>query len=386
MTSAQRSPSKIHIDPNWTTMDWEQALAWANRLSPKAGKTVLAILGQLFPPTLTNTLRVEHHPVVGKQWANVGRAYLLEVGAAVAVLRPDVHDIGRLRNPNEFEGAAAELCAGLMFKRAGAKLERPPSEYGRRRCEYIATFPDGYRLAVEVKLPDISDDEPDANRVEFELLMVLMERFAWLSNLAPSARATFHLAPDVIHLGNRHEVNMDELTLWVDDAVNRVRAAASASSVFGEFDLGRIGSLLVHDEPGLNSLCFDAIAFRDAKRRSRQIKRNLLNDGARQIGETGLPGVIVLDVQRDGMVRSTLGFLSSWALNKKSLAAVIVVERHVINGQLWGCVEVLPGPEFDAAMPALSTLFDGCDAGHLHYNPLSEAASPCPCTWLPQLS
>ena len=52
----------------------------------------------------------------------MGRGW--RIGLAVAAVPADDEDIARLRNPEQFHGRAAELLAGLMFRRRGVRLER----------------------------------------------------------------------------------------------------------------------------------------------------------------------------------------------------------------------------------------------------------------------
>jgi hypothetical protein len=114
--------------------------------------------------------------------------------------------------------------------------------------------------------------------------------------------------------------------------------------------------------------------------------RRLLNKAVRQIDEAGLPGVIILDLQRDHLARNAIGFWAQWAQRKQSLAALLVISRSssASDGRMYGEIDVLPGPRVDATEDVLSDMLSICTDGHLHYNPLSTPSTPCPCTWLPR--
>jgi hypothetical protein len=214
----------LPIDDDWVGSGWEAPIASADRLTARGTETALTALRSTFPPSLVPSLREERHPIVAHQFTNTGRLALLELGLAIACIPAEEDDIQRLRDPAECEGVAAELRAALMFLRAGARVMRPPRT-GRERCEYIAVFPSGEQFAIEVKFPSTGDRELDASRVGMELFMSLMGRLAWLSSKVRGARATFHFAPSIVDLGDRHGVNRNLLAQSVDDAVARVSAA-----------------------------------------------------------------------------------------------------------------------------------------------------------------
>lgn len=372
------------MKPSWTDECWDTAASLADRLSPRSVERARTVLRAVFPQALTDMLVQMDHPVVAKQLTYPGRGHLLELGVAVGTLHKQLQDVKRLRNADEYESVASEYRAGLMFRRAGAVLECPSHEPGRARCEFVAKFPDGYRLAIEVKLPKVSDVQCCVMRVQHELLIKLIDRFHWLSAMSPSARAHFCFAPNVMELIDQHAVDHLKLSCWVDDAVLRATDSIRRGPLFGTIDLGRVGLLQFHKEAGLAGIQFSASGPpQDAKKRSRQLQRNLLNKAAKQTTEAQFPGVIVLDTERDGLIKNTLTFLQDWANRQPSLAAVLMIERDVIANRMYGNVDIVFGPRFDEAMPALSTLFDVCEKGHLHYNPLSSLVTPCPCVWLP---
>lgn len=375
----------LPIQQDWTRSEWERAVAGAELLTARGASLALSALRQIFPPSLTTNLQAARHPIVAHQLTHAGRAHLLELGIAAAFVRPGVQDVRRLRDPGEFSGIAAELRAGFMFSRAGMVLAPPPP--GRCRCEYVAESPDGRRIAIESKLPDVTDAELDLARVEYEVLMLLMDQLRWLPEIVTSGFATFRFAPAIAELGDRHRLDQALAKVRVQTAGSAVAETLSVEPHKRVFELPRIGALVLREEPDVGYLQFDSVGVpRDAKRRSQQLRRNNLNDGLSQIRAAGAPGVIVVDAQRDGSVRNTLGFLQQWAHNKAGLAAVIVIDRHVIQDRLYGCVDLLPGPCFDDVSDLLWDLFDVCSDGHLHYSPLTSLDGPCPCHWLPRVA
>ena len=141
---------------------------------------------------------------------------------------------------------------------------------------------------------------------------------------------------------------------------------------------------MIRPDPNPHGLGFDFLAPpSDEKRDARRIRR-VLNGAMQQIKEAKLPGIIVLDIERDGQARNSLGFLQRWASSKDGLAAVLVMERHSFDRDyLCAAVDVLPGRTFDAASDHVLSLVDLCDDEHFHYAPLNRLVSPCPlAAWL----
>jgi hypothetical protein len=143
--------ARIALPPNWTATLWERVITAADRLNPRVIQVAFAGLRHAFPPELQAQFEDQRHPVVAKQLTYPGRSRLLELGLAIVAVPASAEDIARLRDPNEFPGRAAELIAGLMFRRRRVNLIRPPKIRKKRRCEYIGVFPDGQCYAIEVK-------------------------------------------------------------------------------------------------------------------------------------------------------------------------------------------------------------------------------------------
>jgi hypothetical protein len=361
-------PNPMHAE--WTRRDWERVVPLANKLGAESIRTALEALRTLFPPEFVGVLPFGGHPLVAQQVTYPGRLRLLELGHAIARVGIDATDIARLRDPSEYESTAAELRAALMFERAGAVLERPPLVRGAKRCEYIGVA-DGWRFAIEAKLPDISDEERDTLVVETQLLRELMGRLDWLGATLGGVRATFHFAPTILTLGNRFGPSPEVFDRAIDAALLALRAAASRGSLLGTTELGAIGTLAIRKEPMLERIQFDGFSPSiEPGLFMRRLRRNL-NYAIQQITAAGLPGIIVLDTDRQTLARNALGLLARWAEGKAPLAALLLVDRD--SG-----VDVLPGRRFAEAEGLLAEALELCDDGHLHYDPLSHLVTPCP--------
>jgi hypothetical protein len=379
----------LPIKPNWVDDPyWEQPLAAVDRVTAHGVLLARGALREVFPQSLTHELVASAHPVVAEQFTYVGRLRLLELGLAIALAGAEDAEVDRLRKAAEFDGVAAELRASLMLVRAGARLERPIGAPGRMLCERLATFPGGERLSLEAKLPDESERDLHLVRVESTLIGELMQRFEWLQTHVSAARATFHFAPEISELLGS-EGATDRRNAAIEQAVERVRAAVSEGSPFTTIELGVLGTLAIRPEAALQNLQFDAFGPpMDARRTKRRLTRNLLSKAANQVSETGLPGVIILDLRRDYAAINAVGLLDRWAMQRPSLAAILVVDSTVMatDGRMYGNVDVVPGPRFSEVSTVLAGAFDSCSSGHVHYNPLCTPSSPCPLAWLARVA
>jgi hypothetical protein len=384
----QLPPTRLAHHPNWASTLWERVIAAANRLEPRVSQAALAGLSHAFPPELQAQLEDQRHPVVAKQLTHAGRSRLLELGLAIVALPASAEDIARLRDPNEFPGCAAELIAGLMFRRQRVKLVRPPKIRGKKRCEYIGAFRDAQCYAIEVKHLEWSEELSELEPALGSLTLELMQRMSWLSEKLrselPSGLACFQLSDAIRNLGNRSAVDFEEIRSRCHAASDYLQGQLAGSIRFGTFELEGLGRVVIRPDPNPPAL---GLEFRgpsgDAGRDDRRVRR-VVNGAMRQIQETNLPGIIVLDIERDGQARNSLGFLQRWAARKEGLAAVLVMERHSFAGD-YSCaaVDVLPGRAFDAASDNVLSLVELCDDEHFHYTPLNRLVSPCPlAAWL----
>lgn len=367
------------LKSDWTQTHWDRLRAVVDRLTPQEFEAALAWLHDVFPPDLADSLWARNHPVASHQYSYVGRLSLLELGHALAIVPPDDYAVRRLRQPDEYEGVAAERRVALLLVRAGAQLE-PIGAVGGKRCEYVARLPDGQRLAVEVKLPSMGESERKLELATLHFKAELEKHMLWLQECVPGARVTFHFSREIADLVDHGEVNSEQLRSCVE-AVERVRAAMYRNSPPGQIDLGRIGTLDISQGSPNRRVQFDAFEpLRSVRELSRRVTRNLLKDAMTQIGAARLPGVVVLDIYRDVVVGNATDALRNWASQQSSLAALLILDRTVVasDGRMYGSVNVLPGPERRSAMPLFRRAFDTCVAGHCHYNPLCTPSSPCP--------
>lgn len=376
----------LPISHDWTSTSWEAAFAAADRLPSKLQAEALRCLRDVFPPSLTAMLQADGHPVVGEQLTNRGRLELLELGLAIAVVGLNKNELGRLRHPDQYRGAAAELRALLLPVRAGARLTRPPVAKGKKVCEYIAEFPTGLRVAVEAKRPNVGERDLDMQVVEQSVFMELMCQLDWLHEVLPSARATLILKmTDHRALGNRHGINEGLVRSVVAAAVERVRLAVHQGPPAQPVDLGALGSLVIQEDKQIGQLQFDATSRRTVKDGFIRIRRTILNKAAQQIRDSGLTGLILLDLEDDRAGVDGSDLLARWADTKDALGAIILIERHTIDGRACNGAHVVPGPRFDEIAEAIGRGLDYCAAGHVHYTPLSTPSDPCPASWLPAI-
>lgn len=378
----------FHIQTAWVEDgQWHAVLACVDRLTRHGRAASSSALRAVFPPSLTPDLVAMGHPVVAEQRSYVGRLRLLELGLAISITGANDEELGRLRNAAEYEGVAAELRAALLFARARANLRRPVGIHGKKQCERIATFPTGERIAVEVKLPDAGERELSAFRAESSLISELLGRFAWLRTHVSEVRATFYLAPGIVQLVEGVGCADRRVSSAIDEAVERVRSdIARGWQLATRTDLGAVGSLAIRSAPGTRGIQFDTfIPSSDDRKVSGRLTRNLLAKAGQQVAETGLPGVIVLDLARDSEAINAVGLLRRWAQRRPSVGAMLIVDRTVMggDGRMYGTVDVVPGPRFAEVSSVLASALDTCSDGHLHYNPLCSPTSPCPMTWLP---
>jgi hypothetical protein len=369
----------------WTATHWEDVLAAADRLPAKGLLTAQNCLKAIFPPSLTSALRATRHPVVWEQLTCRGRLELLELALAVAVVGVDNHDLNRLRHADQYRGAAAELRALLSPARAGARLVRPPKVVGMTRCERIAEFPTGSRIAIEVKAPNQGEHDLDREAVEVAIFNEVVHQLDWLREPRPRGRVTLYFnSVESLSIGDRHGVDRERVRSLVADIAQHVNRVFQRDEFSQRIDVGLIGSIVISSDEQLAGLNFDASSESDAREAFRRIRRSVLNPAATQIKESGCPGVIILDLERDRAPIDARALVARWAASKNELGAVIMIERHTIDGKACNAAYVVPGPQFKQVVELLAGL-DECSSGHLHYTPLSTQVDPCPATWLPSI-
>jgi hypothetical protein len=218
--------------------------------------------------------------------------------------------------------------------------------------------------------------------------MELMRKLDWLERVLPSARVTLKFAPtDNSALGNRQRINEDRVRAVVAAAARRVAVSVRSNSLTAEpIDLGPLGSLVIQHDEQLGQLQFDATSPQNIREGFLRIRRSILNKAVQQIKDSGLTGIILLDLEDDRVGSDGYELLAHWIKTKDVLGAIIMIERHTLAGRACNGVHVVPGPRFDEIAEAISHGLDCCPTGHVHYAPLSTLANPCLATWLPTYS
>lgn len=375
--------AKLPLPSNWTEMFTSDMAAAANRLQPKHLQIAKAGLCRMCPPDLAPYLEELRHPLAAKAFTRPGWMRLLELGLAIELLPATEAHIKRSRKSDQFGGFMAEVQALLMVRRR-AVLESPAHVVGQDRCEAIARFPDGQKLALEAKHLDLSDDARDTEPVLTNLFFEIQRAIPPLRCAVGGARATVYFSEAIKDLGNRTGVDFERLRDRVRAAAEKLASQLHRGDPFGTFELEGLGSLSVRPEPGATGVTCDAYGPPiDQALQNRRVRR-VLNKALAQTSAVELDGLIILDIEHDASARNSLAFVSHWATRKDKLAAVLVVERYSLpGGSLCARADVLPGRAYEKYARNVMSLLEFCGDGHLHYSPLSRLAAPCPLTtWL----
>lgn len=358
------------LNPTWLLEpSWEEVAAAADGLTPVEVQAALAKLREWFHASWADDCTLKHQ-VAGKQLTYVGRLSLLELGHAAVVADADDSFSARLRDSEQYLGADAELRAMLLLKLGGAALEREPQGTGSRRSEFIAKWRSGTRAVVEVKAVRTSDEVEVAERLVTQAIFALaagaIELPGFTGRVEWNDDVLFGSPPDVA------SVKKD-----VEDSIAAAKVLAQSLPEF-TVPIGAIGKLRLTSNSPTPTLqvSYDGYAP-TAAGIFRRIRRRC-NDAMQQLAtHPTLPGLIILDIDADGLARNGLPQLARWANSKPQLGAVLVVEREYNARRSHGHVGVLRGPRFDEVTDALTSL-ERCEAGHLHFQPVCALESPCP--------
>lgn len=355
------------MHPDWLQEpSWVDVVRTADRLTVKQAAAAMAKLAILFPPDWVSACTVRHG-VAQLEITYAGRLVLLELGHAAAVVGVDDALTSRLRAVGEFLGAAAELRAALLLTRSRGALKREVRGTGTRLSEFVVRWTSGVEAVVEVKALNLAAEVREAERV------VTMAYFE-IMRLADTLR------------GVRGHIDWDDAILEspLGDlaVIAAVRHAMSAASLATAPDtaipIAGIGVLHLTPDPSQTALALygggfspsDATIFRRLRRRC--------NDALQQIAtHPKLAGMIILDVEADGLARNGLGLLAAWVRSKPQLGAVLVFDRESNAGRSYGHVHLLAGARHEEVAPIESAL-ETCSAGHVHNQPLCTPSVPCP--------
>ena len=297
------------------------------------------------------------------------RIALLEMGHVLAGGRcRKVRD--RLRDPNGYLGARAELRAGALLQEAGAKLTHEPSRPASGP-DWRADWPDG-SVYIEVKL---SHTSLAAQRRGSWFSMFKSEFYRALGEEirgGDSVRATLRLSGTLLDsMGHRLE----------DDRLVNQRAqhAASVLSLMAQLlrPLGRLGGRFIlgegcevtvrprrDDGVGLFLDGFFVVSDQDAV--SLRLKDDL-ERAAYQLKETSGRRVILVDASDDDALQRPAGAIRSLLATEEwapRIAAVMIVYRRYPHTT----VELVRGPASDSqdTLHLLESKLRRCEHGHLH--------------------
>lgn len=351
------------LKSDWTRDHREVVEKAADRVRVDELHEAREALIAVFPQSDVATLRESGHPLFPRFPSEVTQFYALELGLALRATSPDSKLIKRLRSPTQYEGAAAECRAAFMIcYRTGASFRPPPTATGRKQCEYIADFPGGASLAVEVKSPQESEERSRG---------VVGEAVALMDIMTNVLAEPFQQGDVCVR------VRFGDELLDASAAAGLIRAALDANHR-GAVDLGVFGTAEIRDGRSGRGIEFDGIGKPESAERVALRQRRKLRKALKQVNDADVPGLIVLDVYRDPITHNAREVLRRWAGRKPGVAALVVVDRESYLGRIDGSVAVLPGPEVSKIPDAFWNAFDRCGGGHLHYNPLCSPREPCP--------
>jgi hypothetical protein len=383
MQNASQSVSTL---PPWAGPDgeWLRHPSWETALAelpdPAVGRAALERLRAEFPPKWS--LATVDHPVrIDNFWLG-NRSRLLEMGHVLVTQRCGrVRD--RLRDPNGYLGAQAELRGGALLADLGATLThepRNPKEKDGLRPDWRAVWPEG-AAHVEVKLSHTSQQ---ANAREVWSALFSGE---FQNALAQDVREGDGLWATLLV----QESLLDSFGRDFDDRLRMQVAARRAAGAFttlvrvrralgpvrGCFKLGEGCEIeLKARADGARGLALDGRFYVSDQHRITLRLRGQLKEAAEQLD--GMPGgrVVLLDTSNDSALRrptrEVRSLLSeSWAVK---VAAVMIVYRHYPH-----CiVEVVRGRALDAF--AVARLIKGklrrCSRGHGHAEVLAMCKVP----------
>lgn len=232
---------------------------------------------------------------------------------------------------------------------------------------------------VEAKHLEVSERARNIEPVFCALVVDLPTHFQWLKDVVDrGARATFRFSDAISDLGNRYAVDFQQVRQLAETASAQLQAALRDRDPFGTFELDELGTVTIRPDKTATDVVFDAFAPRSNAGLDDRRVRRIAKRAMQQLRESGLPGIIVLDLKLDGLARNTLPFLRKWAARQHGLIAVLAMERHSFGGGSCSGVDVLPGLAFDSGNDSWLDVLDLCEAGHFHYSPLNDLMSPCP--------
>lgn len=389
MQTALELPSLFPVTGEWTSdPSWDEALSQC-LCREEAGRG-LASMRRSIPPEKLHLLTAltggsAAHPLVYDYISRNGRFEFVEFMVALHRFAPRrLRD--RVRNRTEYVAFQAEMLTGLTVSSTGACMVHEP--LGREGSpDWLATWPTGERLYIEVKCPHSS-----MMRRRLEWVTIYFQR-ALMGLFQSSARV-------VADTGTWIRIELDEdlarelasSGIVNDDGLANTRAfdefAAEAMRTIeemvwpvpdGSYPMGRAGVLVVERSGGEARFDFGGfIPNSDENEEARRLTAELEETVKRQLARGRDPGLIVLETQRDSLLRNRVQDIASILSSESwcdNVAGVAVLERRV-NGTPDCRVLFIPGPCWESARPMLNG-FARCEYDHFHAHSLIFPRPTC---------
>ncbi|HKY34445.1 MAG TPA: hypothetical protein VJN18_00785 [Polyangiaceae bacterium] len=387
-------PTYLPSDGEWTRDgSWNEALsACLCREEAEAG---LDALRRAVPPRhIARLLRTEPskpgHPLGQDYVFRFHRFTVVEF--AVALLRFGPRRIReRIRNPADYVGFQREQLAGLVFQGTGATmLHEPLGRVGS--LDWLAEWPCGCALAVEVKCPQESKQSRKRSLIVTHFHWALMAKF----HSSPAVRAdtgtwiNLALTNDFIRrmgdaqlINDEGKANPKELDRVASDAMRFVDEL-SWPAPDGTYSLGDAGTMRIARGAGAEPVFHfsGSIIPSDSDHEEKRIRDDLMEAADQLKRNPERAGLVYLDAACDMTLRSKLPAVQDllrepWAAE---LAGVLLVDSS-FNGTPDRLAMFVPGAREEEA----GALLDGlrcCQHGHFHADTGVFPQAACEPQWV----
>jgi hypothetical protein len=378
-------------DGCWTTdASWNEFVARVRNAAD--ADRALRALAQVFPPEWAireNSAR-EKHPISHCYvWKN-GRFELLDIGLALADGAFTRSTARRLRTSSAFFQTAAELWVGSLLRAAGADpFHEPHLRSQKPGPDWFATWPAGERLAVEVKVPRLSEVDRVLQEASAKFIFAMSRELDKVTKPVRRVILELRLAPEVFAQVIEHGIVRNPALIELVETLGRNVAAAiapvaSATDV-GTHSIGPLGSLTfkpIAGDPGLQigTPTFTAEPGHELSRLVSTIRH-----AAAQLASVDAPGIAMIDAH-DLFVPAPLrgvleGLLKDEHVAGPALGAALLRwgSNRIDAGVPYKGVFVLRGPDFDRIPEQFWSAFNRCHVGHYHFEPLKDPNEPYLC-------
>lgn len=321
------------------------------------------------------------HPFARHFQDSASPVSLIEAGWALSVL-PDAEYDHRLRHPDQAEGALAELWVGLLLHQAGAAdvKPEPKSNRAQKAPDWVASWNDGSRLAIECKLVDTSERSERRNTLQSWLWEAV------LGYLYPRHAELFvrvSIEPAMVdRLVQRRVTSSTDLQGFASATIRRVIEIVDARQL-GTTPVTGVGQVTI--EPADKPLVRVDVDCDSTPDELRRVRAGALRKAAAQLAVADAPGVAVLD-----LTRHYFRLADHWhdirrevdeREDMQHIGAVVLVSGACRELIPYRRIHVIPGP----AAWRTSAAFLGplskctCFKAHQHYEPLREPGRPHDC-------